>query len=333
MSGRPSTSPFWVLLAPAAAFAAALARWLLQGSGNLYTTPDKRFYLPDAALGWRIHPDGPLWLGMDALAVLLALAVGLAAAAWFVRRRERAQGTTWRAARAGLWLLGAAPLILPILAFASGTAPEGSRDQLPPGVLGPKPEGIDGSLADLPAGRYRVLPGSDSAVIARVTAGGETFEARFTGKLDGSLVFDPADLSKPVSAELRVDSASVDTGVSARSKHAREGYLLAEKHPEIKVSVSAIDAARQGASPHEIAFWASGTLAFMGKSLSLPVAGTARVLDEAARAQLGAGGPALLVSADLELPIADSPLAGDAGDFDTDAIPIHVLLVLSQASE
>src|SRR5690606_11761494 len=67
---------------------AALVRWALQGSSNLYTAFDKRFYVPDPDLGWRIAPEQPIWLGLEVCAILAAVAGGLAVAGWIVRRAE-----------------------------------------------------------------------------------------------------------------------------------------------------------------------------------------------------------------------------------------------------
>lgn len=333
MSGRTSMSPYWGLAASSAALAAALGRWFVQSTGNVYTAASKRFYVPDPDFGWRMHADGPLWLGLDAIGALAALTVALGLGAWLLRRRERARGTSWRGARVGLCALGIAPLALPIWAFASGVAPDGGREQPPASELGPRPDGIGGALAGMPAGRYVLVPGADSAVTARVTAGGEAFETRFIGNLDASLSFDPGDLRAPVEAAVRVDAASVDTGVTMRSKHAREEYLYADEHPEIRLAISEILAARQGDDARAIAFWASGTLDLMGARLTVPVTGTIRALDEAARARLGISGPALLVAADMAIDIEKTPLGKDAGDFDEDRIPIHASLVLGQTSD
>ena len=69
-------SPYLLAIAPAVALAAGGVRWLLQGSGNLYTATTKRFYTPDPDLGWRVAKGGPLWLGLEVLAILAAVTVG-----------------------------------------------------------------------------------------------------------------------------------------------------------------------------------------------------------------------------------------------------------------
>jgi polyisoprenoid-binding protein YceI len=236
MTDRTPRSPYWALTLSGLALAAGIARWLLQGSGNLYTQTDKRYYLADPDLGWRIAPESPFWLGLDAIAMLAVFTAALGVVAWFVRQREREhnQGQPWRPARIALWVLSAVPLAVPIWAFASGGAPEGAREALPPGVIGPPPGGFEGALADLPAGTYELLPDSESSITARIKAGGEEFDTRFSGNLAARVTFDPSDPGAAVVARVRVDTASVDTGSGMRSEHAAgKDYLDAKRFPEI----------------------------------------------------------------------------------------------------
>jgi hypothetical protein len=67
-----------------AALVAAVVRWGLQGSGNLYTAFAKRFYVPDPDLGWRVSTRHPIWIGLDACAVIAVIAV----VALVIRRRR-----------------------------------------------------------------------------------------------------------------------------------------------------------------------------------------------------------------------------------------------------
>jgi hypothetical protein len=73
-----------------------------------------------------------------------------------------------------------------------------------------------------------------------------------------------------------------------------------------------------------------GAVTLLGREHPVDVTGALRVLDQPARARLGlaADAPAMLAEADLTLSIRDTALAPDAGDFDTDTIPVHVSLVL-----
>lgn len=329
-TARSSRSPYWATIPAALALAASLARWLLQSSDNLYTAPTKRFYLPDPDLGWRIAAESPVWLGLDAIAALGVFTVSLAVVAWFVRQREQAPDRPWRQARVALWGLSAVTLALPVWAFTSGTRPEGAREELPAGVIGPAPGGFEGALAGLPAGTYQVVAGH-SSITARVKAGGEEFDATFAGNLAGAVQIDPADLEAPVSARVRVDAASVDTGVTMRSEHAAsEDYLDTANHPEIALEIARLTSTRQGASPSEIVFWADGALTFMGKRIEVPVQGTVRALDEAGRQRIGSTKPAMVVTAELTLMLAETPLSPK--DFNRDRIPIRAVLVMEQGA-
>jgi polyisoprenoid-binding protein YceI len=330
-TARPSRSPYWALIPPVLALAASVARWLLQGSNNLYTTSGKRFYLPDPDLGWRIAAESPVWLGLDIIAALAGFTAAQGAVAWFVRQREQTQGKTWTGGRRGLWGLSLVTLAVPILAFASGTRPEGAREALPAGVIGPAPGGFEGSLAGLPAGTYEVVPGSQSSITARIKAGGEEFDATFAGNLAGTVLFDPGNLDAPVSARVRVDAASIDTGTDMRSEHAAsEDYLDAAKYPEIALEIVRLTSTRQGASASEIVFWADGALTLMGKRIEVPVQGTVKALDEAGRQRIGSTKPAIVVTAELTLVLAESPLSPK--DFNRDRIPIRAMLIMGQTS-
>jgi polyisoprenoid-binding protein YceI len=332
---RASRSPYWAALVPPLALIGGGARWLAQGSGNVYTATSRRYYVPDPDLGWRLVSEGPLWLGLEMLALIAALGAAVAFAAWLIRRRERGLGRTWVPARLALWVTAALPLALPIAAFATGLGPGDARDRLPLAAgeqARVAPAGISGALAGAPAGRYRVVPHEGSAITARVQAGGETFDTRFAGNVRGHAEFDPAHLSdraRPLEARIRVDAASVDTGITTRSKHARE-YLKVEEFPEIGFELNKLLAAQQGTTADEIEFWARGRLAMMGRDHEVIVIGSLRVPDLAARQRLGVDGDILLVSADLAIALAETALAGDAGDFDNSEIPIHVSLVLAR---
>jgi len=322
-------SPYLAVTVPLAALAAGVTRWLVQGSGNVYTALSKRFYVPDRDLGWRAVDSGALWLGLEVLALIGAVAAGVAAAAWVIRRRERGTGRRWTAARLAIWLAAAVPLMAPVWAFASGGRPDGALDALPAGASAAAPDrGVEGDLG-LPAGRYQVVAHAGTSITAHLSAGGEAFDARFTGDVAGSWSGDPRDLTRPTSGDVSVATASVDTGIELRSKHARESYLLADKYPRLTFRLDQIVAARQDA-PDLVAFRARGTIGLIGREHPVEVTGTARALDAAGRQRLGLAGdaPAMVVAADLAVVIKDTALAPDAGDFDGDRIPVHASLVL-----
>lgn len=312
------------MIPPLAALIASLVRWMLQGSQNLYTALDKRLYVPDPDLGWRIADEHPIWLGLEVCGIIAGIAVGCAIGGFLIRRfrasRPRLAQAMWIAA----WLAGAATLIVPIAAFASGGGIEGARDTLPTASsTKPVGEGIAGSL-DLPAGRYEVVAHEGTSITAKISAGGEAFDARFAGDVRGTWVGNPKDLAQPMTADASVGSASVDTGITPRSKSARDEYLQSAKHPRITFVLDKVLAASQ-TSPTQIAFRATGKIELIGKTHVVEVAGT---LSKPDVARLKLDGHVLLVQADFSISIKESALAPDANDFDGDRIPIHVSLVL-----
>jgi len=323
-------SPFAPVVLPIAAVVAALVRWQLQGTHNVYTALDKRFYIPDPDLGWRVAPQHPLWLGLEVCAVIIAIAVGLAVGGWVIRRRETRRGRRSTLLRAAAWVVAGVPLAVPILAFASGGAPAGAIDTLPAETIKGIESGITG-IIDAPAGRYEVVAHEGTTITAQLSAGHETFDARFGGGIRGSWQGDPRDLTKPVTAEISVEAASVDTGIDERSTHAREEYLHADKYPKVTVTIDRVLAASQ-AHANAIEFRAHGTLALIGKTTEVEITGAMRKPDAAALARLGLTGDVLLVKAKLSVLIKDSALASDASTFDGDKIPIQVSLVMRHTS-
>jgi polyisoprenoid-binding protein YceI len=249
--------------------------------------------------------------------VLLAIVVALVVGAFLIRRRGL---------RLAMWVLAVATLAVPIAAFSSGPGPLHGRDTLPPAAAVLVETGIAGSL-DAPAGRYAVVPHAGTAITAKLSAGGETFDARFERDITGSWQGDPHDLARPMHAEIAVAAAAVDTGIGERTKHAREGYLRAAEFPQITVAIDRAVAVR-ATRPGELVFRAPATVQLMGKTHAVEVTGSLARPDAAALARLGLAGDVLLVQADLALAIHETALAPDAGDFDGDRIPIHVSLVL-----
>jgi hypothetical protein len=304
---------------------ASLVRWWLQGSGNLYTTTEKRFYVEDPDVGWVESEHTAVWLGLEVCAVVVALTAGVAIAGWLVARRERG-GRSTRAQRIATWLVAVPAVIVPLAAFASGWRPAGGRDLLPTTTTEVAASEIAGSL-DAPAGRYEIVAHAGTAITARLRAGGEAFDARFARDITGAWDGDPRELARPMRAEVRVATAAVDTGVTARSNSARDGYLQGGEHPTISFTLERVIGARQE-GPGKLAFRAPATLGFVGRSHAIEVTGTLSRPDAAAVERLGLTGTILLVQASFSLVIADTALAPDASDFDEPQIPIHVSLVL-----
>ncbi len=186
--------------------------------------------------------------------------------------------------------------------------------------------GFAGGL-DAPAGRYVVVPHDGTSITAHLSAGGESFDARFIGDIQGFMDGNPHALAEPMSADVSVAAASVDTGVRARSKHARTSYLKADTYPRIEVRLDRV-LATQPAGMDDVAFSARGTLSLIGRTHSIAIAGTLKRADDAALTRLGLTGPVLLVTATFSIAIQETALAADAKDFDGDVIPISVSLVL-----
>jgi polyisoprenoid-binding protein YceI len=325
-------SPFLPVAAPLAALIASLVRWWLQGSNNLYTAIDKRFFVPDPDLGWRVSSAHPVWLGLEVCAVIAAIAVGIAIGGWMIRQRESKRAARATVLRAVAWVLGAVSLAAPIAAYASGSRPTGARDALPIELAKvPATNAIAGRL-EAPSGRYEVVAHEGTSITAHLSAGGEAFDARFTGDVQGFWHGNPHDLNDPMSADVSVAAASIDTGVRDRSKHARTAYLEADTYPRIEVTLDRVLAA-QPAGRDAVAFSAHGTLSLIGRKHSIEIAGTLVQPDDAARARLGLTGSILLVKATFSIAIKETALAADAGDFDGDLIPIAVSLVLRHTND
>jgi polyisoprenoid-binding protein YceI len=326
-------SPFAPVVLPIAALIAALVRWQVQGSRNLYTALHKRFYIPDPDLGWQISPRHPVWVGLEICAVIAAIAAGLVAAGWIIRRREARRGRAM-VLRAASWVIAGVPLAVPIAAFASGTGPANAIDTLPASTIQGIEAGITGILG-APAGRYEVVEHAGTAITARISAGGDDFDARFDRGIRGTWQGDPRDLTRPVTAEVGVEAAVVDTGIDERSSHAREKYLLAGKYPRISVAIDRLLAASQ-AGANTVAFRAHGTLGLIGRTHPVEITGTLKKPDAAALARLGLSGEIsgeiVLVQADFAVALKETALATSEGTFAGDRIPIHVSLVMRHTS-
>jgi hypothetical protein len=320
-------SPFLAVIPASVAVAVAGLRWLVQGSGNVYSTLGKRFYVPDPDLGWRVAGADPIWLGLEVIGVLAGVTAALAAAAWVIRRVERKRGRPWRWARIASWVVAVLPIGVPIAAFVSGGRPDGAVDLLPEGQTAAAPtEGFEGGLS-IPDGSYRAIAGS--VITARISAGQETFDARFSG-VEGAWHGRPGQLDAKSSAAFSVAASTVDTGIALRSQHAREDYLHADQFPRIGFALEAMVAARQDA-PDAVVFRARGRVELMGATIPVEVTGAARALDAAGAQRLGvpAGARGLVVRADTAISIKATPLVADADSFDADRVPIHVDLVLA----
>ncbi|HEY5944221.1 MAG TPA: YceI family protein [Kofleriaceae bacterium] len=324
-------SPFAPVAVSAVALAGAVLRWRLQGSVNVYTALDKRFYVPDADLGWRVSTAHPIWLGLDVCAVIVAIGAALVVGGFVIRWRERTRSSRATALRVIAWVVATTQLAVPVVAFASGGRPALARDTLPAAAAVLIESGIAGSL-DAPAGHYVVESHAGTSITAHLSSGGEAFDARFEREIAGAWDGNPRDLRQPMHAEISVAAAVVDTGVRERSKHAREKYLRADVYPRISVVIERVIAVRSDGAD-AVAFRAAGSVHLMDKIHAVEITGMLKKPDAAALTRLGLAGDVLLVQGDCSLAIRETALAAKAGDFDGDRIPIHASLVLRRVAD
>lgn len=327
-SQRPLVAAF---IAPALALLAGGARWLLQGTGNLYTSTDQRFYVPDPDLGWRLAPQGMLWLGLDALAMIAAFAAALGVVALLIHRSERRREVSHGKLRTALLAISLTPALIPIAGFAAGTPPASARATAPAeaGVVG---EGIEASLPAAPPGVYEVVAHRGTLIAATVKAGGDTFEARFAGAPRGSWRGDPTDLSQPMSGEFFVAAGSVETGIEARDEHAAD-KLAASEHPELGFALTRITGATAGGE-RRVRFRGEGEVRIMGAAVAAEITGAVTELDADGRSRQGLDdAPALVVNASFEIDLRQTPVDTAGGTFDETRVPIRVSLVLINRGE
>lgn len=321
-------SPFAPAVVAIVALALSALRWRLQASNNVYTALSKRFYVPDSDLGWRISTEHPIWLGLDACALLFAACSGVVLLSIWIRRRERRSQIRAPRLRATSWAIAAVAALLPLATFASGSGPLDGRDTLPASAAVMVEEGIQGAV-DAPDGVYDVVRHEGTSLTVTLSAGGETFDARFENVL-GTWRGSPRNLEKPMLGDISVMAGSIDTGVHERTKHAREKYLRAEQFPEISLRIERVAAVR-ATGRNQVVFRAPATVVLMGRSHLVQVTGTLQKLDSPALARLGLSGDVLLVRANFKLPILETALASKAHDFATAAyLPVHASLVMSR---
>ncbi|MCA9513389.1 MAG: YceI family protein [Myxococcales bacterium] len=344
-TATPSRRPLRYLPAGAALVAAGLTlvRYLVQGSGNVYTDVARTFYVKDELIGWSATRETWLWVGLEVIGLIVGLAFACVVGqllAGKLRKSPPARGSWGERAAviivAGnvfLSVLGVATLAVPIAAFASGLPPAGAEAVLPDtAIAGPDPTSTavrggdprQPTLEGAAAGTYRVVEGAEAnLVVVQIAAGGETFDARFA-PVTGTATLDPAEL-EATSAHLSVPSASIDTGIALRSQHAKED-LLTEANPAITVDIPRLDATAAAGSG-EITFATKATVGLMGDSLALDAQGSVKVLAEAERKKLGlTASQALLVNAKVEIPLARTKL--DPSDFDQPTVRVTARFVL-----
>jgi len=321
-------SPSWAATPAAAAAALSGFRWLQQGSGNIYTDANRSFYVPDPDLGWRIAPDGPPWLGLDAIALLVGVSLMVLAVAWVGKRN----GLWAKKPRAvvSLWLASISTFVIPVWALQGGGRPQGAVDR-PPGSLVATPvdagEGVVGRLS-LAAGTYIAQPVEETSVVATLTAGGETFEARFPTLARGVFRGDPADLTQPMSARVEFLADSVKTGIDLRDKHARE-KLLVESHPTLTFELVSVLAVRLD-KPGSLSLRASGRVALAGREHTVDVQARVSAATKEVAERFKLVGDAFVVDAEMSLDLTQTVIGND-GTFDQNRVPIRTRLFFSRS--
>lgn len=312
-------------------------RWLVQGADTVYTDVAKAFWVEGTRGVWVETTDRWVWLGLEGLGAVVAVVVGTAAMLWLSGRVKKPllMKASTALSRVGAIVAMLTPA-LPAWAFISGMPPAGAERLMPLAPIAAAPTdskaGAGAAPAelvpfDLPTGAWALADTKTNLLTARVVAGGETFDAKF-GPLTGSVDL-AADL-KGSKAGFTVPSTSVDTGIELRNSHA-QGYLLADQHATIGLSIPRLATVGAGADPETRNFETEGELSFMGKTLTLKVTGSLTKLSKDEMSGLGVNAPlALLVNASFTLPVKSTPL--DPKNFDTDQIPLSARLVLVPAA-
>lgn len=303
-------------------------RYIVQGTQTVWTDNARTFYTKDSNLGFRPTDDAWAWLGLDGLGVIAAVIIGVAALRFLVSGKGETAGfrrVVGTLVTIGSVILFAAP-VLPVIAFVSGMPPEGAIAVLPGAEAGPAVVAGAGPVSvAAPGGRY--VPAGDESlhlVAAQITAGGETFDARFSG-LGGHLDLVPTDLAAS-KARISVAAGTVKTGVPLRDKHALE-YLKGLEFKEIAVDITTISAVVSAPTPGEFSWSGEVDVAFMGRVLKRPASGRVRVLDPTARSELKiSDATAILVEVTFVILIADTEL--DRPSFDSGEITITARSVL-----
>jgi hypothetical protein len=293
-----------------------LTAWGWQPGTPIYTDLDRIFYLPDPDLEWRLVEDGRFLMGADLIG-LSALFFIIAGALSQSEDRSLGQRIAWACA--------VAASVPALAAFTVGRFPDDARVEPPDGRgLIIVPDEVQGGLEGLEAGAW-VSAEAGRGIVAMVPAGGETFETRFTLPQPASLTGNPSNLKQPLRMKAFASAASADTGVDGRSSSARE-YLQAEKHPTIDFELIELTGAK--ASGDELEFAATGELRLMGETHEMPITGTLKILDAAARQRLGVEAKAaFLVRTNFPLSIEATALKAEASSFDGDTIDIQVELI------
>lgn len=300
----------------------ALGRWVWQGTGNVWSKLNHKVYVTDVDLGWRRTEDAFAWLGLDAVGLL----AGCAVAAYLTVRTFGAR-TSYGARLIvnGTRSLALLTLLIPLYAFATGAPPSGAKESRPSAAISTPRDGIRASLPGLPSGNYRVIEHPQSAIVAKLSAGGEVFDARFAGNLVGNWNATPSDLRMPMTAIVSVSASSIETGIDLRNKHALED-LRPKQYPKIEFHLESLTSTERRGD--NVTFAADGKVTMGGKTHVVDVVGTLKPIGDELRTKLGLPTAVyVLLQANLSLNLKET-IIGNDGTFDFDDVPISVTLIL-----
>jgi polyisoprenoid-binding protein YceI len=306
--------------------AAWFTRWLLQGEAIVYTDVARAFWVADPTLGWVETTDKWVWLGLDGLGLLGGVVLGTAVCALIGRRGALGLPRVARVlSRLGA-AVGALGWVIPAWAFVSGMPPAGAQRLLPDAEVIAPNKAANVPPMDVPSGVWKVVENPANTLVARISAGGETFDAKF-GPLTGEARIDAASLAKST-ASFSAPSPSIETGVELRNNHAK-GYLAVDKFPAITLALRGIEAVT-GPSPEVRRLSAQAEVGILGKTLTVPVEGSLTVVAQSELVRLGLkAGPVLLVSAAFKVQIAATGL--NRANFDADDITINTRFFMAPA--
>ncbi len=302
-----SKPPKWhkiAILCGGLAVAAAVARYVLQGTGGVYTQLSRRFYENDPTLGWTLTESSYVWLGLEVIAVMAVVVLAaIVANRWWARRGDRA----WTWLRWGAHVdaaLCVTLLAVPLVAFTSGSPPEGAQALLPTSA-----DAASEQTSPVADGTYRVLTSEHSTVVATIEAGQEKFQGRFSPPTGEVTV-----TRGTWRGAIAVPSASIATGIDLRDEHAR-GYLKDTEHTTITV---AFDGKRADGV-------IDGTIKIAGRTVARPLAVTVTPVTGDAVERLPAGAR-YLVTASLTISVTEAGLEREA--FDSDVVAVVAKLVV-----
>jgi len=161
------------------------------------------------------------------------------------------------------------------------------------------PLAVDTAAAE----RFAVTPGAEGNLVTfESKAMMETFHGK-TDQIDGYVEIDPAAVGDSVHVYLKVDMASLDTGISMRNRHMRENHLETDRYPHaIFRGAAVIEGAGAALAPGSPArFTVAGTMELHG--VTQPLQASVEVALETD------GGRRLRVKTDFPITLPDYEIA------------------------